>query len=501
MSVGLLILWGLSPLGGQSLQYLQYHAQNSATFNDSVTVIDLSSSASGFAAGSTEISNYAAQLDALLSAALVSDQYNPYTYADLWNNTKMPSLEIQVMQGIEPVDNWYQVGWPNPIHYPSPFPSLLGLPISRKQTWQLTTEDHYYDNSIVNFTIPYSYYQFTCQAAQNRSLAELKAATDWSLYDKDYDATEAFSTDAGNTTWMGIIPTSSPTDGVFFFAQNLTAGITCPDTFDDPSECAGYGHVAFSNCSYEIVQIDVYLSCKDSEACEAKKIRHPSLLATTPEAVFTRGFAASLVTSLGTPSIGLGFSSVVANYIADPSTALVTASTYAEPDWLGLDAETTARRLGTLVNSYWQVGFAPDFQGNGSWDATGAEQQLYHYRNVTGVYVAHNNIYGIHWAWFCVLIFCSVLLLVAGVAGIIFDYRTIGPDIVGFASSITRDNRYMKLASHSSVAGGVERARALKDVEVMLQDVRADQEVGRIALGTVEGNDGAGRLQRGRLYR
>ena len=77
---------------------------------------------------------------------------------------------------------------------------------------------------------------------------------------------------------------------------------------------------------------------------------------------------------------------------------------------------------------------------------------------------------------------------------------TLAPDILGYASSAAHDNPFFSAESrtYSSHEGGLDRARALEDVRVIIGDVRGDSEVGHIAFAAVR--PGVQRLRKGRVY-
>lgn len=90
----------------------------------------------------------------------------------------------------------------------------------------------------------------------------------------------------------------------------------------------------------------------------------------------------------------------------------------------------------------------------------------------------------IDFSWLVTLLACCIILLAAGVFAAWFEYHTIGPDILGFASSIVRQSKYISVPKRTSGERGAERAGILKDHQVMMQDVRPNGPVGKIALGT-----------------
>ncbi|KAH8668960.1 hypothetical protein BX600DRAFT_461031 [Xylariales sp. PMI_506] len=78
---------------------------------------------------------------------------------------------------------------------------------------------------------------------------------------------------------------------------------------------------------------------------------------------------------------------------------------------------------------------------------------------------------------------------------------TIAPDVLGYVSTVARNSRYLHLPKsklNSAMSGG-ERAKVLGSTKVMMQDVKAGADVGKIALGLKHEN--AQKLKPGRMYR
>jgi hypothetical protein len=84
--------------------------------------------------------------------------------------------------------------------------------------------------------------------------------------------------------------------------------------------------------------------------------------------------------------------------------------------------------------------------------------------------------------WLALLIVASVALLLSGIAGFWAKCTTVAPDILTYASSLTRDNPFIPLPPGGNTLDGIERARALKHVRVRLRDVQPGAPVGHIAL-------------------
>jgi hypothetical protein len=155
------------------------------------------------------------------------------------------------------------------------------------------------------------------------------------------------------------------------------------------------------------------------------------------------------------------------------------------------------QRLSVLLNTFWHPSFAPGVQANIGGGSSDVE--LYR-KDGNGTWSSTEvTIYSVNWAWLSVLIICSAILLTAGITSAIWEHQTIGPDILGFASSIVRQSKYIALPKGDSTMTGSQRARMLADEKVMMQDVKPNAEHGKIALGTI--TEKSQRLQHGRLYK
>jgi len=109
-------------------------------------------------------------------------------------------------------------------------------------------------------------------------------------------------------------------------------------------------------------------------------------------------------------------------------------------------------------------------------------------------------VFKLDWRWVSVLLVSVIFLLIIGIASIILESFLIAPDVLGYASSLARNNRYLHLPkTAANPMSGPERARTLGGVSVMIQDVKPDKTVGKIALGLH--HDRAEKLKPGRLYR
>jgi len=116
------------------------------------------------------------------------------------------------------------------------------------------------------------------------------------------------------------------------------------------------------------------------------------------------------------------------------------------------------------------------------------------------VYSPEALVYKLDWRWVAVLLTSVISLLLVGLASVFLESVLVAPDVLGYASTLARNSRYLHLPKTAAKPmSGPERARAIGSVKVMIQDVKPDKNVGKIALGLK--HDRAEPLKPGRLYR
>jgi hypothetical protein len=154
-----------------------------------------------------------------------------------------------------------------------------------------------------------------------------------------------------------------------------------------------------------------------------------------------------------------------------------------------LNAHDVSLRLATLMNTYWQSSLSIAYVATGS---TGTNVNLTALRlgldypfiatNTTAATTSSVTLYAADHIWVGLTIAISFILLCCGVSGMFFTYAASAPNILGFVSTMTIDNPYVKHATGDGMLDGLERARLLKDVRVRIADVKAGERKGHIAL-------------------
>jgi hypothetical protein len=102
--------------------------------------------------------------------------------------------------------------------------------------------------------------------------------------------------------------------------------------------------------------------------------------------------------------------------------------------------------------------------------------------NTTGTWTEFTEpVYYISMSWFILYVISALVLPVCAVANIALRSLAQSPDIFGSVAALTRDSRFFNMPMPASGMDGSERSRLLQDKWVMIQDVRSDEAIRRIA--------------------
>jgi hypothetical protein len=154
--------------------------------------------------------------------------------------------------------------------------------------------------------------------------------------------------------------------------------------------------------------------------------------------------------------------------------------------------------FGYVFNTWTSLAFCPeciDAAGYGYLPANRESQ----YSTVLSDHVVSDEVFALRVGWLVLYFVCCALLLIAGITSTLLESMTVAPDILGYVSTVARNSKYLHLPKTNSAMNGGERLRKMGGVEVMMQDVKGNANVGRIALGMK--HEEAKRLRPDRLYR
>jgi hypothetical protein len=441
--------------GGQqntTVWYLDTTGENLSFKNDS-TYSAGSSNGSSDTIGNVR---YSAFLDALYSAAFLPPNPSQSLWFDGWGNTQIPL--VGNLGSTTNLSEWQAV--PGNLQAQD-YSSTYGIPVEKLQDGE------------TDFTLCSAYWTLDCTKPSVTS------------YDAIDQSNYALTQSPGETLYMGMEfpqPSNQSFIGMLYFASAIIGP-------NGNFSVAGDTPLVYSACKFNQTFVETNMSCLGTQCSPVNMRLMPNPPSTQIPTTFTDWMTYA---SADQPSL-------TERYIWNPDpTAMDNLDPQNGFDLSSISQTDFTQRLAMAINTFWTIGFAPMYITGG----------LTHYPNkttgvsvlnTTGMYTSINYVYTYDPAWLSILFICSGILLLAGMAGVIWESRTIGPNVLGFASSIVRHSKYIDVPKASSTMSGPERARMMGNVKVMMQDVKACDEVGRIALGTV--SEGAQRLKPGRLYR
>jgi hypothetical protein len=116
--------------------------------------------------------------------------------------------------------------------------------------------------------------------------------------------------------------------------------------------------------------------------------------------------------------------------------------------------------------------------------AANATNPLHTITNATGIRYDGEH-YVCNTTFTALTIIISWLLFMTAIISAVLGFVTKAPDILGYVSTLARDNPYFdkRVPSHLD---GLQAARALRDVRVTIGDVHKKQDVGHVAFASVD---------------
>ncbi|OJJ57918.1 hypothetical protein ASPSYDRAFT_90113 [Aspergillus sydowii CBS 593.65] len=137
-------------------------------------------------------------------------------------------------------------------------------------------------------------------------------------------------------------------------------------------------------------------------------------------------------------------------------------------EWEDMNAADMSTRLTMALNTYWQTtSNVPSIQST----RISGTKYLSSLNGTNAATFKDVQVYGVSSAWFTVFIISTVILQVSAVASLLLKFITVAPNILGYVSSLTRENPYTPLPAGGSGLGGMERSHLLQDLHVQIAGV------------------------------
>ena len=490
MGLALILLWTLSPLGGQSsLHILSTKLYTTSTPSSMIYLSTKNISTLGQGA---DFSSEVPPLNALYISSLLSPAATKQSTMDSWGNVKIPNLS-RLKSIAANATGWKEIPQQN-----VSYSSLVGIPVALGRSDGNTTTGSLSDRNIT-FTIETDYINLDCFSLKPGPSINVSFSSDGIPHNGK------FAGPIGETFWIALnqfapfVYDSWPSE---IKPSNVSAN---PSTLLFQSRAfdeQGIYSLAYCNITETYVEAAViyYGSNKTYAITSMRESQQPHLPSNLSPISFLgmfSNFASSLYKAIpaGHPATssatelylnsGLSPFTGTSDASEDGDGSFETVSLYKVP--ISLFEE----RLTQILNTYY-IGSIQPLRMTGSF-ATTSGYNL----STAATSARYENRYVCHWAWLTIFAVSSFTMLIAAIAGVIMYHRTLYPDFLGYCSSLTRDTPYLNLPPGASTLNGRQRARLLWQLPVRIGDVKAEHEIGKIAFGA---RDEVSSVRRGKRY-
>lgn len=485
LGFAIILLWMLSPVGGQSSLRVISRASASVSERSNIYYFNTTgNSTTGAFGDSLDFSWDTVPMKAIFDATLLSLQ--KVKGNDLWNNIKIPYID-QVPSFItgNSTDGWYPFSEDD---YNATYSALNGIVVSGL--------DMGYDT---DFTLTSSYFNLTCSDVHTFTVGNDTSDNDI-LTDNTGSNSSSFY--GGFCAWAKptlhnasdcLLALNSDDDIGFSYnsyiidtSYNFTAK-PIPTEFNIIYASVRIDSISAFNCSLGMTQVESLVHCAGT-SCELQGIRYAaanssSSLRDWPFSSTFVGCLRSLLIWLGdvAPLDNTGLFSPVDWFVSGSDTPFQSEITLAANlNWGNVSGSTVAQRLGALLNTGWQLSFqhvatARTPSNNATALAAGSDIAAggvgYDTIRTDATLTATHDIFVASLVWVSVTLAVAFILLLCGVTSMIFKYGTRAPDILGFVSSMTRDNKNFEPVPGGDRLDGLQLAKKLGNVHVQIVDV------------------------------
>ncbi|KAH7091385.1 hypothetical protein FB567DRAFT_273048 [Paraphoma chrysanthemicola] len=479
LGVAMIGVWTLSPLGGQSALRLLSVQRNETLTNQQVGYVMLNNLTSG---GGYESETRSA-MAAYYSTALLDAHRSKHRPFDIWGNPKVPLLTSFTHE---------DGGWWSPANDDqTQYSSLIGVRLQglcRDCNMSLPIETSYTDLICRNtgHQVPLNQ---SMDSISFRNSAWKPSNRSWPFFgNSDY-----FGRDVSTSSFLGTNYNFSNDDGTP--GKVSTILYVAKGNYNSTIGASAY------NCSMETMRVEAEVRCIEG-SCGVTRMR-PSTIDKRPRnwTLFHRS-RTEMILFLGWFPFAAGYPnannpSPTDNFIVGDAAPFNYTSL---PDWREITDSNISQRLTMAFNSIqqtthqpWSIANANTFTLLRCLDYKGLGLVIDDCANIrfTNATVSRGaNIYKASKIWVTLLLASSTVLLLLGLLTVVLNFVTKVPDILGYVSTMTRDNPYINMPLGATTLDGPLRARALRDMKVRLTDVRPHEDVGYIALRSVEEDEG-----------
>lgn len=533
LAIGLFILWALSPLGGQSslhiirtLPSVAVTPKDIFTFNTEI--------ASPFESIRLPLSWLGPQLNGLYVTSLMAPPDVKRSPVDTWGNLKVPLMSQLAPNHTANETGWYNFGFTDDI----PYSSLIGIPVGGLPhigNITFNVESSYFDFNCYSLSLsPYVPIMHTF-SAPTRPSASTRAGTHGSLTESKEPPTllripnNTFYGKIGPDTsfsfgmdsyidWNSGFLAKLRAEGMSAFINNVTNN---DRTFFSQQQTFLFESKYFTSfpgmknpatvayCNAKRIYVESAVECIEDPfslrkpqcsiiAVRDSQRRHqpaditPFLFPTVLDM-----FSAALSQDQGQA----GTYSLTEKYINNTDTPLLVQDV--DMRLFELDKKVFSQRLTQVINTFYFGSLFPSAIVGGL-DTTLPMYTVSTYtdepvnRTTTGMVTTRTaDLYNTDIQWLTVFLATGVAMFAAAAVSSTLAHFTTIPDVLGYASSLTRHSLYFAHSTEGSALDGLSRSRRMKNKKVRLGDVQSGEKIGLLAFSEV---DTAARPEKKRLY-
>lgn len=545
LCLSLIVLWSLSPLGGQAALRLLGRENQGTSRTAKLRYLSTNLSSSENTNPLYSGDDYA-PADSLYSAALIYPRSTWSESLDPWRNTRVPRLEDLDASTIDK-HGWIEA--PNSsIPYTS-YTSSIGLPVAGipddgHVTFNVETIYFSVDCfRLFSMNVKPSHYDYDPKTDYiNNSTDRFGARRNWTDHlgvlwtgksDQGNDGNPGIFNDSSSTSffmdtnngwdggYLAGVKLQAPYDPqiartLLFGSQSGFTQVSVSDMDDSADTLPGYvlTDITMANCSLSSSRVESQITCPLNENCKVAKMRNSTIDHTsrtqTPfdDSIVGPSFLTHFPYAINAGSLEGG--STPTELVINDSFPIFTApfsssgygSNYQVLDLSKVPIQMFSKRLSYLLNTYLQASLVPtamtgdlptnlsDYGPDTIWidPLSGNGDMPSSSPFVSNVSIAtvtrYTEIYTCNYGWLLTLFLSSGVLLIVGIAVTVAKSLCSGPDLLGYVSTLTRDTPFVDLPPGGSTLDGIERARLLKKVGIRLEDVDWMEETGYVAFAS-----------------
>lgn len=531
LSIGLIILWLLSPVGSQAALRMLSTTSAAAPLPQALSLNYFNMRQPSYA-GFTTFDSWFSSFASIFSAALFSPEAVKASNLDLWNNVKIPFFS-SLSSVSQDANGWKQVS-PNSTRA---FSSLFGVPMTKLGVGNTT------------FNIESSYIELSCANRTSDVARDNGTFIDPGLISPN-GSFQSAQTVTSSTTWVmgylgddltSLLPNTS-IQNIDSLPLNTTSQTFLPALLLY-QDFTGSNNVTSIFCTPSQAYVESTVACTKSSlssppSCEVTAQRL-SLLPHTPTTVTLFSFINTWFgTSLQLPNSEPQVNNIdpIQNYIINPtSNSFIQSTTFVslsggESRFLDISLKDFGTRLSQVINTFLQGSMAnssafltdPDaaFASLPRLASANTPESLSAQINagVSSLTIPANTtappttpqplLYTLSYPWLALFLLASLTIPLSALLSAILTRQTVARDYLDSVSSIVRESQYVNFLPGGASLDGVQRSRDMRGFRIKLGDqgdveggfsvgTGVSLDVGVLAMGEERGTKG---LDRRKLY-